>query len=244
MRPFVYDDGEEVSLRFDIRAVQSAMHKHLPFELVFSYTRLMMGFLLFRPEPRDILIIGLGGGSLSKYCYRHVPEARIVTVEINEDVIALRDQFGIPPDDERFTVVHADGAEYVADCYDSADVILLDGYDADGVPDALCSQFFFNRCAQALRDDGVLVSNADEAGGRLGVCEPRLRKAFGGKLMAVTSDSGFNQILFALKGEETPDWETLRQRAVQLEASQNLNFQAMALKLSAEAEANPAFRPI
>jgi spermidine synthase len=56
----------------------------------------MMGFLLFRHEPREILMFGLGGGSLAKYCHRHLPAARI-RVEIDSDVIAFRDQFAVPP---------------------------------------------------------------------------------------------------------------------------------------------------
>lgn len=242
-RPFVYDDGDELSLRFDNRAVQSSMRKHLPFELVFSYTRLMMGFLLFQPAPRDILIVGLGGGSLSKYCYRHLPDARIVTVEINENIIALRDQFQIPEDDERFTIVHADGADYMESCYDSADVILLDGYEADGLPSALCSQYFFNRCALALRENGVLAANLDVAGRRVDLSGSRLRKSFGQKVLKVRSDNSSNLVLFALKCVEIADWQTLRQRVEELEVRHELNFQDMALKLRAGLAANPLFDP-
>lgn len=238
-RPFVYDDGKEISLRFDIRAVQSAMDKRAPFELVFSYSRMMMGFLLFQPAPRDILIIGLGGGSLSKYCYRHLPEAHITTVEINEDVIALRDRFEIPPDDERFVVVHGDGAEYMADCHGSADVIMLDGYVADGLPQELISQYFFNRCASALREGGVLVANVDEASRQVELCSARLRKSFGGKVLRAKSDRGYNQIVYALKHDEMPDWQAFRDRAVALEAQHKLNFRSMAAKLQASLRANP-----
>ena len=57
----------------------------------------MMGFLLFIPSPARILMVGLGGGSLAKFCFRHLPDAAIDVVEINPHVIALRDDSGFRP---------------------------------------------------------------------------------------------------------------------------------------------------
>ncbi|MFP3747784.1 spermidine synthase, partial [Achromobacter sp. SIMBA_011] len=84
-----------------------------PVRLELGYTRVMMGFLLLQPAPARISMLGLGGGSLAKYCYRHLPDSAMEAVEINPQVIALRDVFRIPHDDARFAVVCADGADYV-----------------------------------------------------------------------------------------------------------------------------------
>jgi spermidine synthase len=143
-KPRVYEDRDEGirRLQFNGGVVQSSMRVSAPFELDLSYTGTMMGFLLFNAAPAHILMVGLGGGSLSKYCYRHLPGARITTLEIDAEVIALRDDFLIPPDDERFQVVHADASEYLAQHDVQADVILLDGYDAAGLPECLCDELF------------------------------------------------------------------------------------------------------
>jgi spermidine synthase len=109
-RPLVIQNEPVVSLYFVARGVQSTMLRRDPCALALGYTRTMMGFLLFRPSPRRISTIGLGGGSLAKYCYRHLPDTTITAVEINPEVIALRDQFHVPRNDERFRVVCADGA--------------------------------------------------------------------------------------------------------------------------------------
>lgn len=87
-KPSVSDGAGVRSLQFSGGAVQSSMHVAAPFELDLSYTRSMMGFLLFNDDPRRILLVGLGGGSLSKYCYHQFPQAHIATLEINPDVIA------------------------------------------------------------------------------------------------------------------------------------------------------------
>ncbi len=81
-----------------------------PCELVVPYTRTMMGFLLFAPQPTNIVVIGLGGGSIPKYCHRYLPQSSVTVTEINPQVVALREVFRIPPDDERLRVLCEDGA--------------------------------------------------------------------------------------------------------------------------------------
>src|SRR3546814_9122322 len=63
--------------------VQSIMSIDDPDRLMLDYTRQMMGFLLFNPSPQTIEMIGLGGGSLAKYCYKYLPDVSITAVEID-----------------------------------------------------------------------------------------------------------------------------------------------------------------
>ena len=112
--PCLWETGRSVTLHFGAEAVQSQMSKDAPNRLEFEYTRLMAAFLPFHPEPADILIVGLGGGSLSKFCHHHLPDSRITTVEINPEVIALRDTFLIPPESPRFRIICADAVDYAA----------------------------------------------------------------------------------------------------------------------------------
>ena len=125
-KPFVMDDGKVRRLHFSLKLCQSEMRIEAPDELAIAYTRAMMGFLLFQPIPKHVVIVGLGGGSLSKYCYRNLARSRVTTVELMEGVIACRDWFLIPPDDERLKIVQADAADYFAGEPDRADAILLD----------------------------------------------------------------------------------------------------------------------
>jgi spermidine synthase len=112
-KPFILDMDGERCLHFDLTAAQSAMDLDDPERLSLAYTRKMMAFLLFNHSPRRILMLGLGGGSLAKFCHRHLPSAAITAVEVNPDVIALRDAFLVPADDDRFRVVRAEGTHYV-----------------------------------------------------------------------------------------------------------------------------------
>ena len=231
--PFIYEDDQIKSLHFNASAIQSLMRKNTPFDLEISYTQTMMGFLLLQPVPRSILIIGLGGGSLSKYCYQHFPNCQITTVEIDEQVISLRNEFAIPPDDKRFSIVCADGANYVAKCRNSADVIMLDGYDADGLPQRLGSQRFYNHCTRALRDNGVLVANLLKSDSRMATYIGRIRRAFDNKVIKIKPEKDNNKIVYAFKQDRMPQGAELLDRALDFRIRLGINFPSMASQMRA-----------
>ena len=151
--PVIHTEGRRMSLRFDSETVQSTMNLDDPTRLELEYTRAMMLFLLFNPAPRSILMIGLGGGSLPKYCHRHLPDCDITVVEINPAVIALREVFQVPPDGPRFRVLEGDGAMHVRETPARHDVILVDGFSPQGQPEALAHPGFLRRlpCRPAAR---------------------------------------------------------------------------------------------
>ena len=223
-KPVVRDGRRTRTLRFDAFGVQSSMRRNDPFELDLPYTRAMMSFGLFHHDPRDILIVGLGGGSLSKYCFHRFPSARVTTIEIDESVIALREQFFIPPDSERFQIVHADAAEYLSDKTGVADVILLDGFDASGLPAALSSQYFYHSCYAALRSEGVLVANLLSNDSLLATYLDRMQRACDGQLLRTTAHCGGNIIAVGLRHQTVPGWDVLRARAKAITTSLGLDL--------------------
>ncbi|MFL9987356.1 fused MFS/spermidine synthase [Paraburkholderia sediminicola] len=222
--PVIREGLRTRSLCFDALGIQSSMRRSDPLELDLSYTRAMMSFQLFHSNPKDILIVGLGGGSLSKYCFHKFPSARVTTVEIDNRVIALREQFFIPPESERFRIVHADAAEYLSDKVSVADVILLDGFDALGLPAALSSQSFYDSCRAALRDKGVLVSNLLCSDARLATHLDRMRRACDGNLFRTTAQWGANVIAVGLKRRTVPGWDDLHARAKTMTTSMGLDL--------------------
>src|SRR5205823_11574284 len=157
--PLVRTRGNRRTLEFAPGDIQAEMLLSRPHALALAYTRAMMCFALFVPDPRHIVMVGLGGGSLAKFCHRHFPRARITVLELRADVIALRGQFQVPPDDARFRVVHADAARWLATMPDQADVLLVDGFDEAGLPHALANPVFYHDCRRVLHDGGVLVAN-------------------------------------------------------------------------------------
>ena len=224
-RPFVFDSGSMRHLFFNTLGTQSSMRLDEPDALVAAYTRKMMAFLLFMPEPRHVLMIGLGGGSLAKFCFRHLPQTRISVIEINADVIALREHFAIPPDDERFEVIHGDGAALLSSMPLTPDVILIDAFDEVGVAPSLASSDFYRHASQSLTAAGVLVMNLSGQKSRYPVHIENIRAAFGGAVRLVPVQADGNVLLFAFKWRglaQLPD--TLRKRATDLEQDLGLEF--------------------
>lgn len=230
--PQVLETQHALSLHFDALATQSFMSRKDPDKLVLGYTRTMMGFLLLHPSPARISMIGLGGGSLAKYCYRHLPNTRIVAIEINPAVIALREQFRIPSDDERLEVVCADGAEYVANQNGQPDVILVDGFLADGMPVQLGTADFYAACHARLTDTGVLVANFLESDPDIPLYLEEVGAVFGHSMSISVADDSCNYTLFAWKGaHKLPSLDALVARARILETAHPLNLTAAARRL-------------
>jgi spermidine synthase len=200
-KPFLVEDGKHRALCFTIEgSVQSEMRIDDPDALVNDYTRKMMGFLLFCPEPQRVLLIGLGGGSLVKFCSRHLPSTHVTAVEIDANVIALREHFRIPPDGKDLRVVHGDGARYVADLIDATqfpDVLLVDAYDRNGISPSIAEYEFLEHSRRILGDRGVFVMNlaAHESPSAMQV--ERIRHVFGDPVIPVTVGWGGNMVVFA-----------------------------------------------
>ena len=199
--PFMLETASERQLLFTRSSLQSTMLIDEPYALICAYTQKMMSFLLFNPDPRHIVMIGLGGGSLAKFCYRNLRNTRFTAVEIDADVIALRDEFFLPADNERFRVVHADGARFMSRLDRRVDVILVDAFDADGVAMSLATSNFYEDAASRLDPDGVLVLNLSGDRSRYPVHLRRLRKAFGDRLLMLPVSASDNVLVFAFKTE-------------------------------------------
>ena len=211
--PFVRKGLTSQSLYFSIEEVQSRMQLQHPDALDLRYTRTMMGFLRFLPAPRSIAMIGLGGGSLAKFCHRYLPKARIDVAELNPHVIALRDAFRVPAVSRRFRIVETDGARFVREAGRRYDVLLLDAFGPDGLPRTLSSQRFYDDCHDLLTPGGMLVSNFHSAVRDLADCVQRIEFAFAHDALRVEDREAGNSIVFARRDAVLTAPEPVRPRA-------------------------------
>ena len=200
-QPIVHETALAKTMVFSDVDIQSRMNTARPDELQFEYTRLMMGVLLFQPQPQRMLMVGLGGGSLAKFCYKHLSNAHITVVEINPHVIALRQSFCIPDDDARFQVVQMDAAEFVAHTEQTFDVVLIDGFDQHGMPEQLCSPQFYADCCRVLNAGGVAVANLHRFHAYRDVYVDRIEAAFDQQLCVVNAPGTTNCVVFAMNGD-------------------------------------------
>ncbi|PTR14423.1 polyamine aminopropyltransferase [Nitrosospira sp. Is2] len=227
------------SLHLGSSMIQSAMRLSAPNDLELAYTKYMMGFLLFHPDPQDILMIGLGGGSLAKFVYHRLPLVRTVVIEINPEVVAAaRSYFFVPVDDDRLQVRSEEGSEYLASHPNIADVVMVDGFDEGCQVPALCTTDFYDSARDALKRNGVLVVNLLSRDKRFHDYMTRIENSFNGRVASVTVEPHGNVIAFAFKhspGKRV--WENLPARARDFETELALPFTRLVDRLQ---RSNPA----
>lgn len=214
------------SLHLGNNMVQSAMRLAFPNQLELAYTRCMMGFMLFHPQPENILMIGLGGGSLAKFVYHGLPRTKTTVVEISPEVVVFaRNYFSLPPDDDRLQVLIAEGDEYISSHPSSANVLMVDGFDDGCQVASLCTQDFYNHARAVLKRNGILVVNLLSRDRGFQNYMRRIENSFSGQVSTLPADPHGNVIAFAFR--QSPSrrvWEDLPERAKKLESEFALRF--------------------
>lgn len=231
--PFIIDDGASRTLYFTLDYTQSMMHIDQPEALVLAYTRKMMSFLFFLPQPKKILMLGLGGGSLAKFCLRYLPQVEVTAVELNPTVIAFRDQFALPPDSERFHIVQGDAVDYVANASEKFDVIMVDAFDRYGAAIAACTREFYVNVREQLSGRGLAVINlASERRERESYLDA-LREAFADNVITLPVADDGNTIAFAFRDQNfEPRWRWIESQAKSLQKRYGLDFPKFAERLN------------
>lgn len=232
--PVLYrGDGVEVreragvrTLHLDSDTVQSAMRVDQPDELELSYTRAMMAFLLFGEMPSNAVLVGLGGGSLAKFMYQHLPQTRMRVIEVSAEVIEVaRRFFGTPQDDGRFRVVCAEGAGHIACSQLAADVMLVDAYDGRSLAASLATDEFFRQARRSLARSGVFVMNLWSSDRAFDHNLKRIEHAFSNRCLCLPAERPGNVIVLAFA--ERPArvrWVELIERAEALQTRFGLEF--------------------
>jgi len=231
-KPFVIDDGKSRFLYFNVRLMQSEMSLKAPNDLAIRYTQKMMAFLLFQPRPKRIVLIGLGGGSLIKFCYHKMPGTQLTAVELDPNVIAFRDTFLLPPDDERLQVLEADGAQFLETTEKGIDALLVDAFDKTGFAPSLANREFFDKAYAKLSGNGVLVINlAGDKETYAGLIGEAMH-VFDDQVIVISVPDDGNHVLYAFKERHfEPRWRWLHNYAKELRAKFGLDFPAFVQKM-------------
>ena len=159
------DYGDMRFLHLGTPAVQGSMKISKPFEIHLDYVQRMMGWLLFthldQVSHLRAMQLGLGAGSLTKFCYRHL-DMQTTAVELNPQVIATcRRWFNLPENNAKLQVIEGDAAEAVhhEQWRGKIDTLQVDLYDQDAARPVLDSEDFYRDCRQLLTHTGCMSVN-------------------------------------------------------------------------------------
>jgi spermidine synthase len=204
-RNILVEDKDDLRcLKFNVKSnktQQSCFLKSKPQQLVFNYTKLLMASLLFNSQPERILIIGLGGGTMSNTLAQLYPQSQIDNIEIDPAVIKVaRNYFGFFEND-KVTTYNQDGRIFIKRALlkkQTYDWIILDAFNGDYIPEHLMTKEFLEEAKALLSDNGMLSSNTFSLS-ELYSHESATFKAVFGDFYQVANKTNSNRIILVSK---------------------------------------------
>ncbi len=216
----VEETGDLRCLKFDEKtrqSSQSCMYISDPKKLVFNYTKLAFSSLLLIDNPKNVLIIGLGGGTLSNMIHELYPKAYIENVEIDPAVIKVaRDYFNFIETDN-VTAKVQDGRIFIKRAAlkkQQFDWIILDAFNGDYIPEHLLTKEFFEEIKSVLAEGGIVAANTFSSS-KLYEHESATYHAVFGDFINVTANNNSNRIILA-GYSNIPTEQQIAQRVTQL----------------------------
>jgi spermidine synthase len=221
----VIEDGKFRYLRFDRvdGDDQSMISISDPRAVPMDYVRAAAIGLACAARLERVLMIGLGGGTFSTLLRQSLPDLAIDVVEVNPVVVRVAKRFFGVREDARLRIHLADGLAHLRASPQRYDLVFLDAYGPDDIPDHLGTPGFFELVRARLAPGGVAVMNLS-TGSRT---EPRLHRAFASIFPAVAcvlSDERENRIVLGRANAGLPPAERLRAEARRIGAALALPF--------------------
>ena len=151
-----------VILHLGTEWIQGVMRINNPVEIVLEYVQQMMIWMLFQPSPKHIVQLGLGSGSLTKFCYHTFPDAKVTAIELNPNVINIcHTSFHLPEENNRLRIIESDAMDYVLSQKKKnlIDILQVDLYDELARAPVQDTLDFYHACADCLTPNGMMTIN-------------------------------------------------------------------------------------
>lgn len=208
---------------------QTVVGPGFPLRLELPYARAVAAGLAFVAEPRRLLVVGVGGGSLPMFLRAVLPRAHIDAVDPDAEMVdAARRFFGFR-EDAALQAHVADGRRFIEASGPPYDVIILDAYGPHGIPRPLATREFLLATRARLAPGGAVVSNITWSPNPLFASMVRTFQASFEQLYAFDVRETSNFILVALPHAEPFGRAALKARAERLTRVWRIPFSLRAL---------------
>ncbi len=199
----IVEEKNKLYMRFESRrkrkSNQACIDLKNPRRLVFEYAQGAMASYLVNPEPKRVLIIGLGGGVLSNVIHEISPQAEIINVDIDPVVAKFARKYFNYQENKKVKTVIKDGRVYVKRALlnqEKFDWIILDAFNGDYIPEHLMTQEFLTEVKNLLTSNGLLVANTFSTSKLYDYESATYQKVFG-KLYTFKTPTKGNRLIFA-----------------------------------------------
>ena len=214
------EEGPIRHLHLGSEWIQGSMLIDAPTVLVHEYIQRMMAWLLFIDPAgvaeRQALQLGLGAGSLTKFCHKEL-RMKTTAIELNPQVLhACRGWFKLPADNARMQVVLADAAQEIrlAQWQGAVDALQVDLYDEEAAAPVLDTEDFYADCRKVLTMDGCMTVNLFGRTSSYQRSVDRMSAAFGADAVwAFKATREGNTVVLAQRTPLSPSRAVLMERA-------------------------------
>ncbi|MCF8160143.1 MAG: spermidine synthase [Polaromonas sp.] len=218
------DDGPMRHLHLGTEWIQGSMALAEPNTLVHEYIQRMMAWLLFVPaesvKDRQALQLGLGAGSLTKFCHKEL-RMKTTAIELNPQVLAAcKSWFKLPAENPRMQVVLADAAQEIQNprWWGTVDALQVDLYDHEAAAPVLDSLPFYNHCRRLLTPEGCMTVNLFGRASSFVRSVEKMSAAFGKEaIWAFKPTREGNTVVLAQRTPSRPKRDVLTARAESIE---------------------------
>ena len=218
------EEGPVRHLHLGSEWIQGSMLLDAPNVLVHEYIQRMMAWLLLMDPStapkRQALQLGLGAGSLTKFCHKEI-RMQTAAIELNPQVLhACRGWFALPTDHPRLQVVLADAAQEICQpqWQGSVDALQVDLYDQDAPAPVLDSPQFYAHCRNTLTADGCMTVNLFGRSSSFARSVNSIAQAFGREaIWAFKATREGNTVVLAQRTATRPDSDVMKQRALYIQ---------------------------
>ena len=210
-------------------SVQSAMNKTRQYTPVLPYFPILLSALLFSPAPQRALVIGLGGGELIRFFNHHFPTTLLYAVEKNASMDQIFSNYFQPQEMQYNLLVGDICAHCIDDKSQPYDLVFLDVYAENALPDCFYHKHFFEYMARLLCTSGTLAINlvVKDEHEAIEILQ-LIRQAFERKTLCLSVGKHMNIVVLAFR--HIPHVFTLAQLnklAANLSTTLNLDYQAL-----------------
>jgi len=206
-------------------ARQSVVKPGDPDHLELPYTRVVMTGLALCDDPRRVLVVGLGGGTIPMFLRKHYPQVAIDVVDIDPEVVRVAKKFFGFREDARMRAHAADGRRFIEQTRQPYDIIFLDAFGPDSIPRHLATVEFLQSVRRALTPRGLVAGNvwSRSTNRQYDDMVRTYQEAFS-ELYVIRIEGAGNRIFIALPRAERVTRQDLSKRAAAISKQHGFRF--------------------